>query len=296
MKIKRISILILIISMVTGLFADEKISIAGTVEWDSMEIKASVSLDLASTGLRLPSGRTLGEVYLNSGYLRLMCPNILSLQADSSSTIADLVDRGELNLYEVEAFALSASAVPPALSQDMLFMTSSYTMSVSGISSALLRHSRVTEVPRTLTPVSTAGYTGIIIIAVDYLPVHGMRSAALAQPCLFPKIWDSEMNLLYERTMLEARNRPMVHYTVESEIFQSNPSGVSDDLQKIVGDRPLRIFATGVFGMSPTDLIIDVNDAMLIISSDVNRRLLSEGKVAVILNESVLKQEFRFDE
>jgi len=115
----------------------------------------------------------------------------------------------------------------------------------------------------------------------------------LAVPCLFPKIWDSEMNLIYERSMLVSRNSPMVRYFSPKSIFQNNPSGLSLELREIVGERPLRIFACGVFGIKPTDLIIDRSDAMLIISSEENRELLSQGRVAIILDESRLKTEFK---
>jgi len=289
----RITALLLVFFAAAGVFADTKIEITGLVEWDTLEIKAAVSLDLASAGVRLPAGRSQGEVLLSEGYLRLMRPGILELQVDSSSTIADLINRDEFSLTEVEGLALAARSLPPALSRDMLKMSASYTVSISGVSAVFLRHSRSAPVARTLNPISTARYTGIIIIAPESLPVYGMRSADLAIPCLFPKIWDSEMNLIYERNMLQPGISTMVRYSPPAGIFQNNPSGLSPELQAVVGDRPLRIFASGVFGIKPTDLIIDRSDALLIISSDENRRLLSEGKVAIILNESVLKREFR---
>jgi hypothetical protein len=288
----KITAFLLVFFAAAGIFADTKIEITGLVEWDTLEIKAVVSLNLESAGVRLPSGRNRGEVLLNDGYLRLIRPGILALQVDSSSTIADLIDRGEFNLIEAERFALAARSLPPALSHDMLKMSASYIVSISGVSSAILRHVRPAPIARTLNPVSTARYTGIIIIASESLPIYGMKSAALPVPCMFPKIWDSEMNLIYERNMLQTGISTMVRYSPPAGIFQHNPSGLSPELRAVVGDRPLRIFARGVFGIKPTDLIIDRSDAMLIISSDENRRLLSEGKVAIILDESVLKSEF----
>jgi hypothetical protein len=120
-----------------------------------------------------------------------------------------------------------------------------------------------------------------------------MNSAAMPVPCLFPKIWDTEMNLIYDRNMLEPQfEGTIVRYTTAQNIFQKNPSGLSEELQKVVGDRPLRIFAQGVFGIKPTDLIIERSDAMTIISSEENRRLLSQGKVVFVFDESVLRYEF----
>jgi len=293
---KKLIIITLIFFPFIGVFGQEKTGISGTVEWDTLRINAVVSLNMAQEGIKLPSGRTQGESLLNSSYLSLIQPCLLGLQVDSSSTMADLLNRGELNLTQIETIARGANLVAPSLSQDMKNITTSVSISISNICSALLRHNRPSPVLRTLNPVSTARYTGIIIIALDELPVFGLKKTAMPIPCLFPKIWDSEMNLIYERYMLEPQSRSqgvaMVRYSAAKNIFQNNPSGLSDGLREIVGDRPLRIFARGVFGIKPTDLIIERSDALVIISSEENRRLLSQGKVVFILDESVLRYEF----
>jgi hypothetical protein len=288
---KKIFITILIFSA-AAVFADEKADISGTVEWDTLLIKSTVSLDLAKAGIKLPSGRTQGELTLSAGYLTLIQPSLMDLQVDSSSTLADVIMRGEFGVLETEKLALKAQSVPPALSSDLKRMTSSYTMNLIDLSAALLRHTRPAPVMRTLIPASTAQYTGIIVIAADTLPLYGMRSTGLAVPCLFPKIWDSNMNLIYERNMLETRNNTMVHYAPLQSIFQDNPSGLTQDIIDVAGNRPLRIFARALYGINPTDLIIDNIDAMQIISSDDNRRLLAEGRVVFVLNDSVLKKNF----
>jgi len=286
------SLFIFLLICSVAVFADDAAGISGVVEWDTLLIKSTVSLDLAKAGIKLPSGRTQGETSLNSGYLTLIQPNLMDLQVDSSSTIADLVIRGDFDLLEAERLARKALSVPPALSSDLRQISASYTMNLGDISAALLRHTRSYPVMRTLLPATSAQYTGIIVIAADKLPLYGMRSAAFAVPCLFPKIWDSGMNLIYERNMLEDRNNTMVHYAPLQSIFQDNPSGLTPEIIKVAGNKPLRIFARSLYGINPTDLIIDNSDAMLIISSDDNRRLLSEGKVVFILNDSMLKKDF----
>jgi hypothetical protein len=258
-----------------------------------MEINAAVSLDLASAGIKMPAGRTQGEALIFSEYPRLIQPGILSLQVDSSSVIADLIERGDWTLFEAEYLAQQSRMVPPALSPDFVSLSASYTLGIAGLSAALVRHSRPAEIPGTLSPVSTPAYTGIIIIANENQPIHGMRSAALIRPCLFPKIWDSEMNLIYERNMMSPGAGTMINYFPLKTIFDNSPSGLSREIAAIVGDRPLRIFAQGVFGIQPTDPIISREDALLIISTGENRNLLREGRVAIILDDSVLKSTLR---
>jgi hypothetical protein len=268
------------------------ISISGALEWDKMEISAKVSLDLASTGLKLPTGRTQGEELISAQYLALMRPLILSIPVDSSSTIDDHVAGGEFSLFKAESYALSAKALPPAMTTDMGSMKASYTISMAGLSAEFIKNSRPLAPRRVLATLPAVSYTGILIIANGELPLHGTRRSAHTLPCLFPKIWDSDMNLVYDRTMLGSRETVMVHYAVEDSIFQDKPSGLSPEIEALVGDKPLRILARGVYGRRPTDPIIAAEDALAIISSETNRGLLREGKVVIVLDNTMLKTEF----
>jgi len=278
-----------LIFVVVAAFGQPKIGISGAVEWDKMEINAVVSLDMASAGLRLPNGRLQSEALIAGEYVRLIRPGIMNIQVDSSSNIADLVSRGEWNSFDVENIALQVRSVPPALSPDFSSLLASYTLGMGDISTALIRHRRPADIPRTMNPVSAPSYTGIIIIASESLPIHGAKSAALVKPCLFPKIWDTEMKLIYERNMLNTNIGTMVRYFTTREIFTDGPSGLSPEVTAVVGTHPLRIFARGVFGIHPTDPIIGREDALQIISTEENRALLREGRVAVIIDESMLK-------
>ncbi|MDR1100490.1 MAG: polymerase [Treponema sp.] len=285
-------ILVFFLILSATLRGQTRIDITGAVEWDKMEINAIVSLDLASANIRLPTGRTQAESLISAEYLRLIRPGLLSIPVDSSSTIAGLIDRGEFSFLQAENLALGARMVPHALSTDLRSLSAAYSVSLAELCAGLIRHSRPAEIPRTLSAIPAAAYTGIIIIADEELPVHGKRSTALPLPCLFPKIWDTDMNLIYDRNMLELQNTQsavMARYASADAIFRPGPSGLSMEIAALVGQRPLRILARRVFGERPTDPVIDRADALLIISSGENRRLLREGRVLIILNDSALK-------
>jgi hypothetical protein len=257
-----------------------------------MELTVSLDLDFRAAGIRIPTGRSQAEERLGAEYPQLAQSFLLSIPLDSSDTIGDLVNRGEFPLRGLDDTVLSARRVPPAVSRDLRFLSAEYTIDLNRLSSAFVRHSRPAEIIRTLTPAPAPSYTGIVIIAGQPLPVHGRNSAALPIPCLFPKIWDTEMNLIYERNMMDprqARNTAMIRYAAEESVFRPTPSGLSPELLDLVGANPLRIIARGVFGVRPTDPIIDREDALLIISSEENRRLLREGRVAIIVHEDTLK-------
>ena len=271
-----------------------KVDIDGSIEWARMRINAAVRVDLPSVGIRLPTGRIHAEEIISDEYPHLIRPHLLSLPVDSGATLGDLLARGEFSLAGADMVALTARKVPPALSGDLKVMSANYTLNLAILSRSLIRHSRPKDPMRVLAPPMARSYTGIIIIASEVLPVHGRNSAARALPCIFPKIWDTRMNLIYERNMFDPGiEGAMVRYVGPESVFYPTPSGLDAELAALVGLDPLRIIARGVFGIRPTDPIIDHEDALLIISSEDNRRLLREGKVAIVLDPAVLTNSLR---
>jgi hypothetical protein len=278
--------------LAASVYGQIRLDVSGSVEWDRMEINAAVDLDLASANLRLPGGRVQGEEILSAEYPRLIGPSLLNLPVDSAETLEDLLKRGEFSLSRLDALLASARKVPPALSAGLNLLSASYSVNLHQVSAALIRHRRPREADILLNPAPEAAYTGIIIVADEALPVHGRNTAALPVPCLFPKIWDSGMNLIYERNMIDPEvcsRQAIVRYAPPESIFLPTPSGLGPELQDMVGARPLRILAQGVFGIRPTDPVISREDALVILSSEENRRLLREGRVVIVLNPEVLK-------
>ena len=261
--------------------------VSPSLDWIRGEMQAQVSYDLTQAGIRLPTGRFLAEETLQEAYSGLLKPHLLSLQVDSNSTMGDLINRGEVSLGELDALCLGADKIPPNLSADLTRISGLYTVFIEKISTLLLRGRRAIEPERPLVPVQTADYTGIIIIADSELPVHGRRAQVLLAPCLFPKIWDANMKVVYERNMLQSGL--MLRYATRESILRPTPSGLEGELAALVGPNPLRILAREAFGINPTDPVIDREDALKILSSENNRRLLAEGRVLFVLDEKMLK-------
>jgi hypothetical protein len=265
--------------------------ISAGIDWNRMELNALVTLDMEGAGIRLPAGRARAEALLEEDGPELALSFIMDLQADSSATLRSLVDRGELSFHDAAFLAREAAeSVPPAISADLSSMSVRYTYSLAAISGRLMRHTRPRDIQPPLIPSPADNYTGIIIIADESLPVHGKQTRALVRPCLFPKIWDSGMNLIYERNMIDPGYAGgMVRYAVRDLVTASSPSGLDEALVSLAGTNPLRIMARSVFGVVPTDPVIDREDALLILSTENNRRLLREGRVVLILNRETLQ-------
>ena len=271
---------------------DIPFDVSHSIDWVKGEISSQVGFSLASADIKLPTGRYLAEEILQEAFPGILRPCLLSLRVDSGAIVRDAADRRELLLDDLDLISLGADRPPPNLSTDLSRIGGRYTVSMTRISALLTRHRRAIEPERPLIPAHAADYTGIIIIADGELPVHGRRAQALAEPCLFPKIWDTNMSLIYERNMFEPalrEERLMVRYASRESIFRPTPSGLSEDLAALVGPNPYRILAREVFGTNPTDPIIDRDDALLILSTENNRRLLREGRVALVLSGEMLR-------
>jgi len=289
---KPITLCFLILAVFPAWGQQASFDVTSSVDWARGELYSQVSFDLAQAGIRLPAGRFFAEETLEDAYPELLRPSLLSLRLDSNTTVGNLAERGELPLALLDSICLEAEKVPPSLSPDLKRMTGRYTMLMDRISALFTRHRQAIEPPMPLIRAPSANYSGIIIIADNELPVHGRRGQAVVEPCIFPKIWDTDMNLIYERNMLNPENETgnrMVRYTTRESIFQPSPSGLEGELAALVGSNPLRILAREVFGLNPTDPVIDREDALKILSSENNRRLLREGRVVLVLNETKLK-------
>jgi hypothetical protein len=296
MKARQVCLSAFILSLFSFSVAAQAVTeITGTLDWETMAINAKITLNIKRAGINLPGGRAQAEETLLSDYVRLARPVLLSLPVDSGGTLYSLLRSGEISTSVIDNMALSGARIPPAFSPDLLYLTASRTINLKAIAPILVAKLSPREIPQPLQPAPSPPATGILIIADGELPIHGKNASSLVQPCLFPKIWDSDMNLVYSRDMVEkdpaGKQFSMVQYTTSDKVFLTSPSGIDDTLAAVIGENPLRIIATGVFGISPTDIIIDPDDALIILSGPQTRDALLHGKVAIVLNKQVLVTE-----
>jgi len=273
--------------------------ISGTLDWESGKMETTVSFSTNDAGIRFPAGRGQAEDILSYEYPALLKSLLMTVQADSSSTIADLLTKGEFSHSDLDVICRTAQKSTPNFSADLARFSGQFSIALSRVRAAFIRHFQAGDPGRLLVPPPAANYTGIVIIANGFLPVHGRNTTDLVRPCLFPKIRDSQMNLVYERNLTDpaisgSGTNILVHYTSAEKIFRSTPSGIDASLFDLVGEHPLRIFATSVFGTVPTDPVINIDDARQILANENNRRLLTESRIVIVINETLLKKELIF--
>jgi len=150
------------------------------------------------------------------------------------------------------------------------------------IAALMIKHNTPYQLHIPIDKVSSRAFTGIVIDMRGVLPVHGEFLQDTAVPCFFPKIFDEEMNLIYEKNMTD----PLLVKKIG--IVQYSDSLNKDDYKNRVGTRPLQITAREVYGVNRTDPVISRTDALKILSKPENLELLKQGRIVLLLNKESL--------
>lgn len=263
---------------------EQALSINSSVNWETGLIRSRASLDIERSKISMPSGRNTALQKLDMDLPALLKDTFFAIQVDSSEKLGTAVLSGRVSLADITAEIDRGTKSPPWISRDLGEAAMDHHISLHRIGALFIRHTSVWVPPIPLERISTRAWTGIIIDARGALPVHGEFVADHVNPALFPKIWNSGMDLLFERNSVKpliARSSGVVRYSssLDERTYRDR-----------IGVDPLRITARGVFGQYRTDPVIAMEDYLRIVTSEANRTLLAEGKIVIILDQEILER------
>ena len=264
-------LLLLLLALSAFLFGQS----AATIDWEqgAVELRIDVPTPQFSPQERSRAYRK-AESMLSDSFLSATG----KLQIDSATTLSDWIVENPRELPDLTG---RISATPLAASSySAQFGSLSFRYRIPffpTIAGPLLTHLRGYEPPQTLFFAPSARFSGILIYLKGELPLHGQEGSATARPALFPRIWDSEMNLLFESRMMDRET------ILRGGCVAYATSLNSEIVKERAGLNPIRILARGLFGIAPTDPIIPREDALTILNSPEGRRLLSEGKIVFVI-------------
>ncbi len=250
-------------------------STSSSVDWKARVLSIDIELDLAAAGLKLPGGRLSAERMIERDLPSLAKDAVFALQADSYRRIEDAAMDGTFGSEALVALAGLARAERSSFSKDMRKFLSTYTLSLDAVASLFLSGASPAPIRAPLESRPTRDYSGIVIYAKGSLPVHGEYVEGSARPCLFPRVYDSEMSLVLDRSLV------LPDALAEGGVL-GYASAVGVEAGERVGSDPMRVMALELFGDARTDFVISREDALRILSSAPNRELLRAGKVVVV--------------
>lgn len=230
-----------------------------------------------------PTHRYQTEQYLSSRASELITNSLGSITVDSRNTLGDLLYSDPLFYTRVEEQISLLSEEFGRSSQDMRsfhlrYRVPFYPLLVSFFSDYEQPDRRTAF----FEPLDhrRESFTGIVILAQGYLPLHSQDQRGHLTPALFPKIRDTELQIIYRASMVDPQYLQrwgMVQYSREL-----NPQSVV--WQERAGNKPLHLSARAVFGTQQCDIILDDMDCRLILANEENNRLLEEGRVLILLS------------
>lgn len=248
------------------------------LDWQQGTMAAVVELDLAASGIRLPSGRSEAERSIASKASDLVRESILSILVDSYRTVNHSLDDRSIDPEAFRDFIESGKRLNTVLSSDMARMRATYQWNLAELAGLYVRHTIPTALPEADRFVPTRAYTGIVIYVQGEYAVRGEHRLGRMIPSLFPRIYDDEMNPILSRNHVDPA-------ALRSGGIAAFARGLDDPVvERRAGDDPLRIMAYQIFGTLRTDLIITRTDALKILGHPVNRDLIRTGRVVFILD------------
>ncbi|HZK19940.1 MAG TPA: OmpA family protein, partial [Treponemataceae bacterium] len=253
-----------------------------SINWNTREFVSDINLDLQAAGFKMPSGRNAAENKIKQQLPALIKSPLLGIPVDNATLLGDTILLNYMSLEDLTQIVDDSSDRPGIYSGKTDSISLANTIELTTIAALMIKHQTPYQLSIPIEKVSSREFTGIIIDMREKLPVHGEFVSDYAVPCFFPKIYDEQMNLIYERNMTD----PVI--AKKSGIVQYTDSLNEKNYENRIGQRPLRITARKVFGVNRTDPIITRNDALKILSKHENLQLLKDGRIVFLLHKDSL--------
>lgn len=282
-KITKKTITLFISSIfISNVFAIPFLESKSKVNWLNGNFDADISFNLEKSNLTIPSDKTSAASIMKIKTPALMKDPLLSLYIDSTDSLGDYVEEGKMTLEEISNIIQNGKRTPEYISMDCKTMNTKNSVNTKEISKKLIhqKYPYTPEMP--IETVPTRSYSGIIIDARGKIPVFGEYINTQANPCFFPEIRDSQMNIIFEKNMVENEIAKQIG------IVQYHFSDSLKDLKDRVGIDPLYIRAEKIYGRNRTDPVISREEALKIISNKQNLELLKKGKIVLLLDKDQL--------
>lgn len=281
---KKISFSLFFVCCFHYLFAEKipAIEAVSSINWITRTFTTNFTLDTEKAQIKMPSGKKSASAQIKTKLNQLTQPALLSLYEDSQKKLSDSIIDEELLLPQVYDFIQGGYKTPDVFTKDLNLLKTTNTLNTLELNEQLIFHKNEYTPQKPIDYAPSRKFSGIIIDARGQLPVHGEYVSSETSPCFFPKIWDEQMNVVFEKNLVSpqiAKNQGIVqyHYSDDTSLYES-----------IVGIDPLYIKAKQVFGRNRTDPIISQKDALKILTIDENIKLLQEGKVVILLDKENL--------
>ena len=156
MKKLLFTIAALALSSAVVLFANDKTTIESRsrVNWITRQFTSDLTLDADKANIIMPSGKKTASARIKSKMLQLIQPPLLSLFADSNSTLSDMVIADRITLDQVYSFIMNGHKTPDVFTTDSKYINTTNTLNINALNKDLVRScTRKTNRRHTIPPI-----------------------------------------------------------------------------------------------------------------------------------------------
>lgn len=260
-----------------SMYAQEGVQVKSSLNWTAGKLLLSFSIDISQEGIPVINGRRNAERKMQDNLTSALEKHLRPICIDSYNTFGDIIHENPSLIDAINNMLDTSLPEKTYLSEDLHTFHGEYSFDLySDIVSLLDLHSVPKGIGKRLTWVPTSGFSGLIIYMKGTYPVHGSDEQGNVVPCLLPRIFDEQMDLVLDPGMMDPKGIKTWGVCAYSDTTDEK------EYQNRTGLTPLRISGTGIFGKNHTDIIISREDADKLLYLKENRDLLAEGKIVII--------------
>ncbi len=249
----------------------------GAIDWQKQTLSLEIEENASYSGPNAPAVTNTIERRIQQALPRILSSSVAILQVDSQKTLLERMVESETLASQVLLAASKGKPGFPRYSSTLLPLSVEYRFPLFEVFGPLLiQHTQPMEVPHVLSWVPSANFSGIVIYAKGELPHYGERRSSRLKPALFPELYMETMDPVFLLPMGDPSYLARWGVAAYSSSFDERP------FVDRIGYNPLRVFAVGLFGKYPTDILLSREDGYRILSRPPNRRLLKEGRILII--------------
>lgn len=261
-------------SQIYDLDSDMKIS------WETGEITITAEAAVPEDSDNLTTERFKISESIDRDLTEIATESFSKLYLDSLISVKDFLKENQSRMTSFDSLNYTKQKVSSSFSRNLSAVVNTYRFNLfTDLMPLLINHKTPSEIRRILTYEPTASFSGIVIYAADVLPLYGEQKTGRIQPAVFPKIYDSDMNIVASAEMAYPESLEKWGFAAYTEKVKDLSS-----FEERIGKYPFYTTAEAVFGNNRTDILIPEEAAKRILYNEANRRLIREGRILIIMS------------
>ncbi len=248
-----------------------------TINWETNSIEIKIISPMNRNDTTLAAKRIKAENWVDDNLTNIFFKNILDIPINSLKNVSEIINDNPEIYYRLDALGEGLEAKDSILSTNLGYLESIYSFPIyPDFVSVFYKQSQHHKLLKKLDHLDYGEYTGLIIYIPDELPEYKKKVDGKLTRVLFPKIYDEDMNLIMDYTMVEPEYMKKWGMVIYGESYNEH------NYQERIGITPLRTIAKGLFGKNSCDIILSKKEADKLIGATDNLKIISQARILII--------------